>query len=137
MYNGTELVPGDIIVKRDRQANLESLAARVLDVSSQYSRCGTECYRIQTCSNCTTSSFHADAVLKIDVYPRTADVGGAWEAVVPSSGEEYIELEFDDEVYVSLVNIYEVFNPGVVDGIFVASEYYGTIKFFVGVHPCA
>jgi len=82
---------GDLLVQRDRLPNLEALPAAVLNASSQYTKCpaASQCYYLTTCHNCTLIDFHAVAVLKIDVFPKTADAAGAWEAFNPPAPIEY------------------------------------------------
>jgi hypothetical protein len=49
-----------------------------------------------------------------DVYPRYGDYDRAWTASMPDGGQKWVELFYDEAVYVRRVDIYETCNPGAI-----------------------
>ena len=47
-----------------------------------------------------------------DFYPNYGDDGHAWAPIGQSAGLQWVELGFEEAVYVERVDIYESFNPG-------------------------
>jgi len=45
-------------------------------------------------------------------YPNYGDLRGAWAAATSSGTKEYLELSYDNEWFVTGVDIFETFNPG-------------------------
>jgi hypothetical protein len=50
----------------------------------------------------------------------------AWNPVVQGTSYEWLELEYDDELYVTAVAIVESFNPGTVNKILVSGQHLGS-----------
>jgi hypothetical protein len=73
--------------------------ARVINGSSQYNS-GTWGYR--------------QAAGQPHVYPRYGDIHGAWAPRRARGDREWIELEFEREMCVGGIEIFETFNPGAV-----------------------
>lgn len=51
---------------------------------------------------------------KPDVYPKYGDYDKAWTAAYSDSGEEWVELFYDEAVYVQRIDVYETHNPGAI-----------------------
>ena len=49
-----------------------------------------------------------------DVYPKYGDYDQAWTASTPNGGWEWVELFYDEAVYVQRIDVYETYNPGAV-----------------------
>ena len=49
-----------------------------------------------------------------DVYPRYGDYDKAWTASMPDGGQEWVELFYDEALYVRRIDIYETYNPGAI-----------------------
>lgn len=49
-----------------------------------------------------------------DVYPKYGDYDKAWTAAYANSGEEWVELFYDQAVYVQRIDVYETYNPGAI-----------------------
>jgi hypothetical protein len=49
-----------------------------------------------------------------DVYPRYGDYDTAWVASASDGGQEWVELFYDEAVYVRRVDVYETHNPGAI-----------------------
>lgn len=49
-----------------------------------------------------------------DVYPKYGDYDKAWTASSSDGGEEWIELFYDEAVYVTRIDVYETCNPGAI-----------------------
>lgn len=49
-----------------------------------------------------------------DVYPKYGDYDAAWTASTSDGGEEWVELYYDEAVYVKRIDVYETCNPGAV-----------------------
>ena len=54
-----------------------------------------------------------------DVYPSYGDYGGAWAPSTQDGRREYLELTFANPAPVQSIAIYETYNPGAVDTIYV------------------
>ncbi|MEP7264262.1 MAG: LamG-like jellyroll fold domain-containing protein, partial [Bacteroidota bacterium] len=54
-----------------------------------------------------------------DVYPQYGDIGGSWASLNSDDEREYIELGYDSAAPVNYIDIYETFNPGAVDTVYV------------------
>ena len=76
----------------------------VIDYSSQYS----------------ATSWSANRALgKENVFPEYGDYANAWAASTPNNEREYLVLGFDTLQTIHTIDIYETFNPGAVDSIFI------------------
>lgn len=83
---------------------IRQYATSVIDYSSQYS----------------TGSWSANRVLnKENVYPNYGDISNAWASQSSDGAREYLVLGFDTLQTVRTVEIYETFNPGAVDSLFI------------------
>jgi hypothetical protein len=49
-----------------------------------------------------------------DVYPKYGDYDHAWTAAYGDRGEEWVELFYDEAVYVKRIDVYETYNPGAI-----------------------
>ncbi len=49
-----------------------------------------------------------------DVYPKYGDYDTAWVASTSDGGEEWVELYYDEAVYVKRIDVYETCNPGAI-----------------------
>ncbi len=49
-----------------------------------------------------------------DVYPRYGDYDTAWVASASDGGQEWVELFYDEAVYVNRIDVYETHNPGAI-----------------------
>ncbi len=54
-----------------------------------------------------------------NVFPAYGDIQYAWSPTNPDNVREYIELGFSNPAPINYINIYETFNPGAVDSVFV------------------
>jgi len=54
-----------------------------------------------------------------NVYPVYADNGNAWAPAGADNQREYLDLGFDKPAPVSYVDVYETFNPGTIDTVYV------------------
>lgn len=57
-----------------------------------------------------------------DVYPEYGDYDIAWTAAYADSGEEWVELFYDEAVYVQRIDVYETYNPGAIVKVEVIDE---------------
>eukprot|EP01135_Chromosphaera_perkinsii_P002200 Nk52_evm8s219 gene=Nk52_evmTU8s219 len=99
-------------------------ASKVMDVSQQFSLCGNICHNITTCpSSCASDAWHASQILGApDGYPKYGDFKTGWDPPL-DRGPEWIELEYENAVYVDSIGIYETFKPGAVVKISVSNTY--------------
>ncbi len=82
----------------------ESFATSVLAFSSQY----------------TTTSWSAEQALGApDTYPNYGDIPTAWASASPDGQREFLVLGYDTAAPASGVSIYETYNPGAVDTVYV------------------
>lgn len=86
-------------------------ATRVLGFSSQYSE---------------TSWSAAQALGEPDTYPRHGDISTAWASSSSDGSREYLVLGYDDPQPVRAVAIYETYNPGAVDTVYVRNAVTGS-----------
>ena len=49
-----------------------------------------------------------------DVYPKYGDYDQAWTAAYSNSGTEWVELFYDEAVFVQRIDVYETYNPGAI-----------------------
>ncbi len=78
-------------------------ADSVIDFSSEYSE----------------TSWSANQVLgPPNVFPAYGDIGQAWAAETSDGQREFLELYYSHAVAVEQINIYETYNPGAVDSIY-------------------
>ncbi len=54
-----------------------------------------------------------------DVYPTYGDIQYAWSPTNPDNAREFLELRFANSGPINFINIYETFNPGAVDTVYV------------------
>ena len=54
-----------------------------------------------------------------DVYPDYVDSPNAWASLTADGQAEHLDVQFSDPAAVSFVSVYETFNPGAIDAIFV------------------
>ena len=57
-----------------------------------------------------------------DVYPKYGDYDRAWTASTSNGGEEWVELFYDEAVYVRRIDVYETYNPGAIVKVEVIDE---------------
>ncbi|KAG2389416.1 hypothetical protein C9374_013976 [Naegleria lovaniensis] len=81
-----------------RPYETQQWACRVLGFSSQYS-----------------SSWSADNVTgESDTFPKYGDMTSAWAPKSSSGSKEFLVVQFEKNVLITQVHIYETFNPGAV-----------------------
>jgi len=74
---------------------------------------------IRFSSQFTTTSWAATRALgKENVYPNYGDYVNAWASLTPDEKREYLELGFDTLQTVRSIEIFETYNPGAVDSVF-------------------
>jgi len=109
--------------------SVRQYVATVLRFSSQYATCDScTIYGNPLCNigkSCqASSSWNSDQVVgEPNVYPETSDNTLGWKPRRENGGSEFLELELEEAVYISSVDIFEVFNPGAVSSIKIASTY--------------
>ncbi len=82
---------------------IRQYATKVIRFSSQY----------------TATSWAATRALgKENVYPNYGDFANAWASFSADEEREFLELGFDTLQTVRSIEIYETYNPGAVDSIF-------------------
>ena len=54
-----------------------------------------------------------------DVYPEYNSSPNAWVSETPDGQREFIELHFPDTAKINFVDIYQTFNPGAIDTVYV------------------
>lgn len=87
--------------KANNPNNTEQWVSRVISYSSQYD----------------SNSWPASCVEGPPrVYPKYGDIAGAW-AQQTKNANEFIEVEFEDKVYIEKIEIYETLNAGAVKRI--------------------
>lgn len=79
-------------------------ASSVTSFSSQYS---------------STSWSAAQATGSPNTYPTYGDVSTAWASVTADDQREFLEFQFSFPIAITTVSIYETYNPGAVDTIYV------------------
>jgi len=71
-------------------------------------------------SQYSSTNWSAEQILgPPDTYPSYGDIRTAWSAETPDDQREFIELHYANPAPVQSVAIYEIFNPGSVDTIYV------------------
>lgn len=74
---------------------------------------------IRFSSQFSTTSWAATRALgKENVYPNYGDFANAWASLSADEEREFLELGFDTIQTVRSIEIYETFNPGAIDSIF-------------------
>ena len=82
---------------------IRQYATKVIRFSSQY----------------TTTSWAATSALgKENVYPNYGDFANAWASLSADEKREFLELGFDTIQTVRSIEIYETYNPGAIDSVF-------------------
>ncbi len=83
---------------------IRQYATKVISYSSQWS----------------TTSWSANRILgKENVYPNYGDYSNAWASQSADGTREYLVVGFDTLQTVKTVEIYETWNPGAVDSLFI------------------
>lgn len=104
-----------------------SWVSRVIRFSSQFSTCGKACYSWNNpacADDCTETAWEAIQILgEPDVYPVYADSKLGWDLSEKDFGHEFIELEIPFGMYISGLELYEVFKPGAVWKISTTESY--------------
>ena len=99
---------GDTITLGDMNPDFIQYASKVTAFSSQYS----------------SSNYAADQVLGVpDSYPQYGDLPATWSPSTERSNREFIELEFAEPKRINLIDIYETYNPGSIDTVFVKNSF--------------
>ena len=74
---------------------------------------------IRFSSQYTTNSWSAARALgKENVYPDYGDYINAWASLTDDDQREFLELGFDTVQTVTKIQIFETYNPGAVDSVF-------------------
>ncbi len=70
-------------------------------------------------SQYTSTNWSASKTLKAeDVYPAYGDLSNAWASATQDDQREFLELGFDTIQTVRTVQIFETFNPGAIDTVY-------------------
>jgi hypothetical protein len=72
-----------------------------------------------------------------DVYPDYGLNGNAWASSSPDGGREYLVLHFPNAAPVNFIDIYETFNPGAIDTIFVKDPSAGYVNVYTSTATAA
>ena len=70
----------------------------------------------------------ADLLGAPDVYPNYGDYANAWSPSTITGPREFLVLAFDDPAPINFVDIYETFNPGAVDTVYVKNPATGLFQ---------
>jgi hypothetical protein len=89
----------------------QQFASSVINFSSQYS---------------ATSWSAAQATGTVNTYPNYGDIATAWTSVSSSGTREYISLGYSNPIQVSQILIYETYNCGAVDTVYLRNSATGT-----------
>jgi hypothetical protein len=82
-------------------------ASAVINFSSQYS----------------SGSWSANRALgEANVYPVYGDNTGAWASITPDDQREFLVLGFEESQTVKKIEIFETYNPGAIDSIFLRNS---------------
>lgn len=82
---------------------IKQYASKVIRFSSQY----------------TAGNWAANKALgKENVYPNYGDITDAWASLTDDDQREFIELGFDTLQTVRTIQIFETYNPGAIDTIY-------------------
>jgi len=63
-----------------------------------------------------------------DVYPAYGNLSGAWSGLLPDVQREYIQILFNDPSPINFIDIYETYNPGAVDTVYVKNPTSGLFE---------
>ncbi|KAL9650997.1 hypothetical protein ABK040_015100 [Willaertia magna] len=122
----TEISIREEFMMKTNNFNVEQWASKIINYSSEYiSRSRSEGSAAPTTADEDLSTAHSRAdyppfsVLNllgvINTYPKYGSFGTAWSPANRTSGYgslEFIELEIDEEIYITEVRIFETFCPG-------------------------
>jgi sugar lactone lactonase YvrE len=102
-----DLCAGDTITLGDMNANFIQYASKITAFSSQY----------------FSGRYSANQILGApDTYPEYGDLPTAWSSSTEKSNREFIELEFVESKRINLIDIYETYNPGSIDTVYVKNQ---------------
>ena len=88
--------------------NIDSITVRYARTVSSFS------------SEYSKTSYSVNQILGIpDTYPSYGDNPSAWASYTADSQREYLELKYSDAEPIQYVAVYETYNPGAVDTIYV------------------
>jgi hypothetical protein len=74
---------------------------------------------IRFSSQFTSNNWSANKALgKENVYPNYGDISEAWASVLQDDEREFLELGFDTIQTVRTVQIFETYNPGAIDTVY-------------------
>jgi len=122
-----ELIPGVAAAAITGNLNLCSGTKDTLTVSAKTERFADSV--IAFSSQASNNVYSADKVLGIpDVYPAYGSNPKAWSGNSQDSRGEYLTLKFPDPAPVNMVEIFETFNPGAVDSVFVKNPGTGNFE---------
>jgi sugar lactone lactonase YvrE len=98
------LCQGDTITLSDQNASFSQFATKVKQFSSQF----------------YLGSYSANQILgEPNTFPEYGDLPTAWSPLSEKGSKEFIELEFTNYKKINFVDIYETFNPGSIDSVFI------------------
>ncbi len=63
-----------------------------------------------------------------DVYPSYGNLPGAWSGFDPDVQREYIQVLYNDPAPVNFIDIYETYNPGAVDTVYIKNPVTGLFE---------
>ncbi len=99
---------GDSIVLSASSSNYTSFASNVINFSSEYD---------------ATNWAAIQALGAPNVYPNYGDISLAWGSLLQDAGREFIELGYTNPASINFIDIYETFNPGSIDTVYVKNPY--------------
>ena len=99
---------GDSIILSASSSNYTSFASNVINFSSEYQPINWGAIQ---------------ALGAPDVYPNYGDISLAWAPLLPDGGREFIELGYANPASINFIDIYETFNPGSIDTVYVKNPY--------------
>ena len=85
-------------------AQVCNYAIEVLDFSTQWN---------------TTSWSANQALGEFDVYPNYGDLVNSWASQSQDNQREYLELRFDNATPIDSIYVYETYNAGAIDTVYV------------------
>lgn len=112
------LTPGNSSVAIDGKLSLCAGGTNILTATKVDARFANKVLAVS--SQQTPLQFGAvQALGNPDAYPQHALSAKAWTSATPDGSREFITLEFPGSAPVNFINIYESFNPGAIDTVYV------------------
>ena len=113
-----DLAPGSAVPVIEGDLSLCVGETNALTIASASQRFATQVNDFS--SQVSSQTFSANQTLGApDVYPNYEASSLAWVSATPDGQREFIELKFSGSAPINYVDIYETFNPGAVDTVYV------------------